>query len=71
MSHLIMDVYQCTDRSPVEQPGGVFSAQVYAAMTHGCAEVVVPVSTMQTITFIKIHDIGNTGQVVAWSAHGC
>jgi len=61
VSHLIMDVYKGANRSPVIKPGGVFGAQVDAAVTHGCAKVVMPVSAMQTIALIKIHDIGNTG----------
>lgn len=70
MTHLIMDVYQGTNRSPVVKPGGVFSAQVDAAVTHGCAKIVVPVSAMQAIALIEIHDIGNAWQVVTRTAHG-
>lgn len=40
-------------------------------MTHGCAEVIVPVGAVQTVAFVEVHHIGNVGEIVAWSRHIC
>ena len=37
-------------------------------MTHGKSKIAVPVSTMEAITLIKIHDPGNVGQEVVVNA---
>ena len=52
-------------------PSGIIGLQIYTAMTHKRSKIVVPVGTMNTIAFIKIHNIGNAGQVIARTSHIC
>lgn len=54
----------------VEDPLGFGSGHVDTPVTHGIAEVVMPVGSMKGIALIEIHDVGNIGQVVAGATHG-
>lgn len=38
-------------------------------MAHWCAEIIVPISAVQPITFMEIHHIGHFGQVVPLAGH--
>ena len=41
-------------------------------MAHGRPEIVMPISAMQAIILIEIHDIRNSRQVISWTRHiGC
>lgn len=54
-----MDIYHGSYRSPLECPLSVRSAEIDTSMTHGRAEIVVPVSTVDTVpSSIIIHRIG-------------
>ena len=60
-----MDVYQRTQGSPIIQPFRVGRIHVHAAMTHGVAEVIMPVRTVDTVAFIEIHRIRHIRQIIA------
>ena len=64
-----MHVHQSANRSKVKQPCRVGDSQIHAAVTHGRAEVVVPIGAVQAIALIKIHDIRNFGEIVTRTRH--
>ena len=64
-----MDDYHCPHRSKIEQPRRVFCPQIYAAVTHWCPEVVVPVRPVKSVTLEKIHDVRNIREEIIISGH--
>lgn len=66
---LIMNVYHSAKVGPVIQPGCIVNAQVHAAMTHGGAEITVPVRTVQAVITMEIHDIGDIWKIITRAAH--
>lgn len=64
-----MHIYQGTDGGEVKYPFSLARAHVDAAMTHGCAEIVMPIGAMQRVALIKIHSEGDIREIVAGSCH--
>ena len=56
-----MNIHQSADPGKVIDPLRIRDGKVDAAVTHGCSKVIVPVSAVQAIAFIKVHDEGHIG----------
>ena len=54
---------------PVEEPLGVLSAQIHAAVAHRLAEVAVPIRPVQRIARVEVHRIRYVRQVVTGPGH--
>lgn len=49
---------------PIKKGLGVWGGQIHTAVTHGMTKIVVPVSAVNTIVFVKKHCVGNIGEVI-------
>ena len=47
----------------------VGNAEVYAAVAHGRAEIMVPVRAVQTVALIEVHGIRDVRQIIIRAAH--
>ena len=52
-------------RRPVEQPLGIRGREVDTAVTHRRAEIVMPISAVQAVIAVEVHDIGHIGQILS------
>ena len=65
-----MHVHHSALECPVIQPACVGSREVHATVAHGRAEIVVPIGSMQTVAFVKIHGVRHIGQMISRPRHG-
>lgn len=66
-----MEIYQCSDRREIINPGGIFDPKVDTAVTHRSSKIIMPVGAVQPIAFVKVHHIRHVRQVPAHTGHIC
>ena len=64
-----LNQHGCADGRPIIVPQGLIIRQIHAAVTHGVAEIIMPVGPMDTIAFVKIHRVRDIRQIVTRSRH--
>ena len=58
------DVYRCADRREVVEPLGIGGGHIDAAVAHGRAEIIVPVSAVKGVAGEEVAYPGHIGQIV-------
>ena len=58
-----------SDICKIKYPIGVCSSHVDTSMAHRGAEIIMPVSPVDTIAFVKIHGVRHICQIVTRSCH--
>ncbi len=66
---LVVNVYQRANGCPIIEPFRVWNAQIDASVAHGCAEVMMPVGSMQSIALIEVHGERHIRQIITRSSH--
>src|SRR4030043_1951706 len=56
-------------RGVIVNPGGIIRIHIYTSMDHWCAKVIMPVSSMDRVSFVKEHRKRHTFQVITGACH--